>query len=220
MAATYPLAVRTFTQKRNLFDDVEASHINDIQDEIEALETALGDMPHVDNVNKVTYPSVAARLDAMSKTSGPACWDLYEPQVKTFPGRFGADLEKWQDVVALNKVNDTDGLYDGVGITIKKPGWYHINSGALFGPAAISGARHLVIKHVFAAGGFRMAIDSSYPMTTGSVNYSNGGLDAVYTNHFNKGDRIQIAVGLDTWGGRGNFTVQSVHMQGFLVRGD
>jgi len=42
MAASYPGAIKSFTTKTNNVDDVDAAHINDIQDEIEAIETALG----------------------------------------------------------------------------------------------------------------------------------------------------------------------------------
>lgn len=42
MAASYPAAVKTFTTKTNKVDLVDASHINDIQNEVSAIETELG----------------------------------------------------------------------------------------------------------------------------------------------------------------------------------
>lgn len=42
MAASYPTSLKTFTTKTNKVDDYDASHVNDIQDEIEAVQTELG----------------------------------------------------------------------------------------------------------------------------------------------------------------------------------
>lgn len=59
MAASYPSAIKTFTTKTDGVDDVLASHINDPQLEITAIETELGTTP------KASYASVDARLDAI-----------------------------------------------------------------------------------------------------------------------------------------------------------
>jgi hypothetical protein len=45
MTASYPSAVKTFTTKTDGVDDIEASHINDIQLEVTAVETELGLTP-------------------------------------------------------------------------------------------------------------------------------------------------------------------------------
>lgn len=45
MSASYPAAVKTFTTKTNKVDLVDASHINDIQNEVNAIETELGNDP-------------------------------------------------------------------------------------------------------------------------------------------------------------------------------
>lgn len=42
MAADFPTSVKTFTAKSNNVDTIDASHVNDLQDEITALETLLG----------------------------------------------------------------------------------------------------------------------------------------------------------------------------------
>lgn len=42
MAAVFPKGIASFTVKRNLLDDVDASHINRMQDEIVAIESTLG----------------------------------------------------------------------------------------------------------------------------------------------------------------------------------
>lgn len=42
MAADFPTTVKTFTTKANNVDTIDASHVNDIQDEVNAVETLLG----------------------------------------------------------------------------------------------------------------------------------------------------------------------------------
>lgn len=42
MAASYPGSIKSFTTKTNYVDLVDASHINDLQDEVVAVETELG----------------------------------------------------------------------------------------------------------------------------------------------------------------------------------
>lgn len=45
MAASYPTSVKSFTTKTNKVDDYDASHINDLQDEVSAIQTELGTDP-------------------------------------------------------------------------------------------------------------------------------------------------------------------------------
>lgn len=42
MAADFPTTVKTFTAKSNNVDTIDASHVNDLQDEVNAVETLLG----------------------------------------------------------------------------------------------------------------------------------------------------------------------------------
>lgn len=42
MAADFPTTVKTFTAKANNVDTIDASHVNDLQDEVNAIETLLG----------------------------------------------------------------------------------------------------------------------------------------------------------------------------------
>ncbi len=42
MAASYPASLKSFTTKTNYVDLVDASHVNDLQDEVVAVETELG----------------------------------------------------------------------------------------------------------------------------------------------------------------------------------
>jgi len=60
--AVYPNSVRTFSTHVDLSENVFALHVNDLQDELVAVQTELGVTP------KGTYPSVRTRLDGL--TSG------------------------------------------------------------------------------------------------------------------------------------------------------
>lgn len=42
MAASFPTTVKTFTTKSNNVDTIDASHVNDLQDEVNAIEALLG----------------------------------------------------------------------------------------------------------------------------------------------------------------------------------
>jgi len=42
MAADFPTSVKTFTTKANNVDTIDASHVNDLQDEVRAVEVLLG----------------------------------------------------------------------------------------------------------------------------------------------------------------------------------
>lgn len=64
MAASYPSAIKTFTQLVDGVDDVLAAHPNDRGDEITAIETELGTNP------RGTAADVKARLDAAHTTGG------------------------------------------------------------------------------------------------------------------------------------------------------
>ena len=57
MTASYPSSVKSFTTKSDLTDLYSASHINDLQAEVVAIETELGTLP------KGSYGSVKLRLD-------------------------------------------------------------------------------------------------------------------------------------------------------------
>lgn len=42
MAASFPTSIKSFTSKTDGVDTIAASHVNDLQDEVTAIETALG----------------------------------------------------------------------------------------------------------------------------------------------------------------------------------
>jgi hypothetical protein len=68
MVALYPRAVRAFTNKRDNVDTNYAAHINDLQDEVAAIQATLGVNPQKDaTINGIgkDYGTVGNRLDSM-----------------------------------------------------------------------------------------------------------------------------------------------------------
>jgi len=71
MTASYPSSVRTFSPKQDDIQNVMAAHVNDLQDEVSAIERTLGALAaEWDNGSTTihTYPSVKARLDDTQNT--------------------------------------------------------------------------------------------------------------------------------------------------------
>jgi hypothetical protein len=124
MAAVYPKQYKSFPVHKNLVEDIDASHVNNLQDEVLALQQTLGINPHQDTGLKMrtnTWASVAARLDAIQRGRGiPACYlwkttdSVYDAKLKTisFPKPAAA--------------NDPELLYNGHGMTTNRTGWWII----------------------------------------------------------------------------------------------
>jgi hypothetical protein len=65
MAAAFPTSVKTFTTRSDNTDTIFAAHINDLQDEVNAIETALGVSPTNSAFRSTNYGSVDARLEGI-----------------------------------------------------------------------------------------------------------------------------------------------------------
>lgn len=78
MVAAYPRAVRNFSSKRNIVDDVDASHVNDLQEEMAAVQSILGSDPHKDGlINGIgkDYKTVRDRMfDLARGKDNPFTW--------------------------------------------------------------------------------------------------------------------------------------------------
>lgn len=68
MAASYPTGLKTFLPKVDFTQDIVAAHVNDLQNEVQAIEAALGTLPFGE------YATVKARLDSID---GP--WTSWVP---------------------------------------------------------------------------------------------------------------------------------------------
>jgi hypothetical protein len=122
MAAVYPKQYKSFTVHKNLVEDIDASHVNNLQDEVLALQQTLGIMPHQDTGLKMktnTYSSVASRLDAIQRGHGiPACYVS-----KTSDSVKGA-ATKTISFSRPTTAQDPEALFNGHSITANRTGWW------------------------------------------------------------------------------------------------
>ncbi len=138
MASTnsaYPLTLKTFTQKRNLLDDVEAAHINEIQNEILGLEQTVGINPTYDKASNRRFNSVAQRMDWMtSRESTPAFYlgrsDSFYVTASPPPHAGGTSMGTTDLTIVPfpHAGSDDSGLWDGTGIQIKESGFYYLGA--------------------------------------------------------------------------------------------
>lgn len=215
--ATYPLAVKTFTQKRNLLDDVDASHINDIQSEIVALETALGTTPTKDKVTGATYATVGDRISAVRGGAANCAFWLSQT---TSSNSYSAHPTNLNNVALGGKWFDYAGGSNGTGYTIKETGVYMITAGVSFGAVAIRGNRNLVLRNYPLGGNtYSNFMADSFVVPTKESRWSGKRCNLAGLYPFNKGDKISLWVGLDNDGvDAGKFTVTWARMHGFKVR--
>lgn len=126
MTAVYPQAIKVFTIKRNLLDDVDASHVNDLQDEIVALGTTLAPLVEVetDLPGGLTkdYGTVKNRLTQIQQGQDqPVAWAYNKSQkIKT----------STETQLSLSKAIDPYGMISGAGIKLNDSGWWQISSQA------------------------------------------------------------------------------------------
>lgn len=144
---TYPQAIRSFTQKRDYTDDVMASHVNDLQDEVKALQTILGVMPHNDSSltsTVVGWADLKTRFKSMAEGDQVHAWQAFmstsvnvganQPNTHAVP--FGAP----------GVGSDIFGLWNGTGVTIKRAGWYNVTLYAAFNYSSLPGYREVGIR--------------------------------------------------------------------------
>jgi hypothetical protein len=167
MAAVYPKQYKSFTVHKNLVEDIDASHVNNLQDEVLALQQTLGILPHQDTGLKMktnTYASVAARLDAIQRGHGiPACYlsktsdSVYDAKTKTisFP----------RPTTSL----DPEGLFNGHSITANRTGWWIVFGRVLWYNAkgALAGGADRQIS--LAVGGSQVMTQDMTPVTDGNT---------------------------------------------------
>lgn len=61
MPASWPNSIKSFTTKVNNVDDSDAAHVNDLQNEVTAIETSLG-VGKVGDIVQVKYAELTAKL--------------------------------------------------------------------------------------------------------------------------------------------------------------
>lgn len=218
---SFPNAIRTFPTHKNFIEDVDASHINDLQNEVVAIERALGTTPWrnqtlVNSTN--TWKTVAERLDYMQSRRDIPIIDLYRSAAQTFTSdqSFSA-ASSWVSFPAPSL--DTHGLFNGSnGIKVKRSGYYYFTGSVHFADSPLKGVRELTLVK----NGHSM-VRSTSPMWDTGTGKAMWGSD-IYLNcsimsAVTPTDRITLAVGLDTEQyTNGKFSAVNFHLQGFLIR--
>lgn len=164
--ATFPNAIKTWVAKKNRSDDVDASHVNALQDEVTAIQTTLGANPQLDltlNGKRNDYKTVGARLDAIAR-------GLDKPFVRLDSA--AETIQSSGDVTTVNfdspnAIDDPFGMFNGLGFTIKRSGYYSLTTDVRW-PNAYSGYRYLGLF----VGSVEVAADTRTAVLPGAVGAS------------------------------------------------
>jgi hypothetical protein len=125
MAAVYPKQYKSFTVHKNLVEDIDASHVNNLQDEVRAVQQTLGLNPHQDTslTMKVnTWASVADRLDSVQRGDGMPVVYLSKTS-DSYKAAAGVPMKtiSWP---SPGNFYDPEGLFNGHSITTNRSGWW------------------------------------------------------------------------------------------------
>ncbi|MFE4681543.1 hypothetical protein ACFRNJ_11995 [Streptomyces sp. NPDC056721] len=169
MAAVYPKQYKSFAIHHNNIEDIDASHVNNLQDEVLAIQQALGLLPHQDQglqgkMKQYTWKSVADRLDAMQRGYGiPACYlskasdSVYDDKTKTISFAKPAAYA------------DPEGLFNGHSITANRSGWWIVMGRVLWynakGALATGADRQISL----AVGGSQVMTQDLQPVSDGNT---------------------------------------------------
>lgn len=148
MGATFPNGIASFATHKNLLDDVEASHINKIQDEVVAIEATLGDALTTLQVieQEITALSDQEMADQAKDASLVVKYTSLKELVNSLwngknfyvasasKANFNITKTPWHrpyppNLIKLNKpsaADDPSGMWNGTGFTLKKSGFYLI----------------------------------------------------------------------------------------------
>lgn len=133
MAAVYPFQYKQFIQHKNLVEDVDASHVNDLQNEVAAIEQVLGLNPAADSTLKMkvnSWASVGARMSAIQRGQGLPVFFAYKSAdtVKTLSNQ----ASKQVAFPRPSTTNDPENLYNGTGFTTNRSGWWFLQAQAMW----------------------------------------------------------------------------------------
>jgi hypothetical protein len=132
MAAVYPKQYKSFTTHKNLVEDIDASHVNNLQDEVLALQQTLGILPHQDTTLKMktnTWSSVGARISAAQRGQGvPAVF--LSKSADAIPRHSSPPFSK--NISFPKPGYDPEGLWNGSSITANRTGFWVITGRAIW----------------------------------------------------------------------------------------
>ncbi len=186
MTAVYPGQIRPFSTKVNFIMDIDASHINDLQDEVDAIETTLGRDPQNDGAlfggSALVNPNVSTRVsNAESGANHPFVSLAYSGATNGwFPG--SPSVIPWTAKVGT----DTNGAWSsGANLTVPRTGYYSITSYASMATATSAPvSSHAYIFRLWAGAALLTGATSAQP---GGANYTVE-LNLAWQGFLNKGD--------------------------------
>lgn len=143
--AVFPRGIKSFPVHRNLLDDVRAEHVNDLQDEVVAIQEVLGPL-----VNEVSDLSQEVDQDILNdagalqttlqkfKDLGAQLLSLRKGQHlpvyanvvtdKWFPAEQAGPTVPYRTLIFPKPPTDTHNAYNGYGFTAPKTGFYLIKA--------------------------------------------------------------------------------------------
>lgn len=143
--SVFPRGIKSFPIHRNLLDDVKAEHVNDIQDEIVALQEVLGPLVNeVADLNTeinqdalddagtlqttlIKFKDIAAQLLALRKGTHLPVYAAATTD-KLFPGEQAGPTVPYRLLSFPKPSTDTAKSYNGYGLTLPKTGFYFIRA--------------------------------------------------------------------------------------------
>lgn len=143
--AVFPRGIKSFVTHKNLLDDVKAEHINDIQDEVVALQTVLGplvnevndlqleiDQDAIDDAgalktNLTKFKDIAAQLLSLRRGQHLPVFAAAATN-KLFPGELSGPTVPYRLLSFPQPSTDTARSYNGYGLTLPKTGFYFIRA--------------------------------------------------------------------------------------------
>jgi hypothetical protein len=210
--AIFPLGIKTFTAKRNLLDDVDASHINDIQSEITAIETVLGENPHTDDTGG-KWKSLRDRLNSMGRGGHVPVFDFYNAT----PGTFNTDVRTKVAFPAPGAAKDTHGMFSASSAITPVDGWWLISIRAYYLYTGLRGQRYLDAATGGSTNAFVAASHSHFsPDEQGTGMW----LQDTRLLRATKGTSISLYTNMQTYSlPNGKYGVAHASLQGHWVRG-
>ncbi len=122
MAAVYPTAIKSFKSRQNYTMIVDAGDVNQAYDEIQALQTVLGAMPHQDTLDGQTKTWSNVKTSIASARRG-----LTDPICRVTATNFRVPFNDDTFPVFTSKQVDTHGMWQGgPNLVCPRTGWYHI----------------------------------------------------------------------------------------------
>lgn len=143
--AVFPRGIKSFMTHKNLIDDVKAEHINDIQDEVVALQEVLGplvnevndlqlevDQDAIDDAgalktNLTKFKDIAAQLLSLRRGEQLPVFAAATTN-KLFPGEEAGPTVPYRLLSFPKPATDTARSYNGYGLTLPKTGFYFIRA--------------------------------------------------------------------------------------------